>query len=159
MKKIITKFFILSVLILSLSGVLLPRAFADTGSGTGTDAEKEYVIPVIPKPRTLPGPEGSDNRKTLTETILPNYAVGTIGFVGALSLIFLIIGGLRFTMAYGKEESVENAKKQVIYALVGLVIALMSYTIVSIISNIELKSDETKTIQENSPAPPAPKPN
>lgn len=147
---------ILILALFTMTAALTTTAFADTASGSGTGTgDKSYVVPVIPKPRTLPGPDTTDNRKALTESILPNFAVGTIGFVGALSLIFLVIGGVRFATAYGKEESVENAKKQVIHALVGLVIALLSYTIVSIISNIELKSDQTKQITQPKAAPPA----
>lgn len=150
------------ILTFALIVTLTPTCFAETGTGAdgSSDTEKTYVIPVIPKPRTLPGPndETGDNRKALIESILPNYAVGTIGFVGALSLIFLVIGGVRFATAYGREESVENAKKQVIYALVGLVVALLSYTIVSIISNIELKSDQTVQVNQPKAAPPAPDP-
>ncbi|MDA1061235.1 MAG: hypothetical protein O3B47_05610, partial [bacterium] len=83
----------------------------------------DYKFQVIPKPRTLPGPvleEGKPDsaRTALVDNILPKYAVSLIGFVGAASLLFLIIAGVRFGMAYGNEEAIEKAKKQVIFALV-----------------------------------------
>ncbi len=111
-----------------------------------TDADKKFVAPIIPKADNLPGPDASmvgeeGARKILSERVLPKFAVSTIGLVGGLSLLFLIIGGVRFATAYGKEESVENAKKQVIYAIIGLLIALLSYTIVSIVTNIQLKNN------------------
>lgn len=101
--------------------------------------------PDIPRPDTLPGPDTSaDNtRKILIESVLPKFAVGFVGFVASLSLVFLIIGGVRFAMAYGNEEAIEKAKNQVIYSLVGLIIALLSYAIVSVIVNLKFSGDQT----------------
>ncbi|MBD3361044.1 hypothetical protein GF366_04575 [Candidatus Peregrinibacteria bacterium] len=113
------------------------------------------TAPTIPKPELLPGPsqatiekEGGSARPILTETILPYFAVGLIGFIGGLSLLFLVIAGVRFVTAYGNEEAIEKAKKQAIYATVGLVIALLSYTIVTIIVNLRISGDVTERKQE-----------
>lgn len=111
-------------------------------------AAKDYKLPIIPKPSNLPGPEKEElegqakgARGLLSNEIMPKLAIGIIGFVGGASLLMLVIGGVRFAMVYGTEENVEKAKKQVIYALVGFVIAILSYTIVAIISNLEYKGD------------------
>ncbi len=112
---------------------------------------KNYKLPIIPKPSNLPGPEKEDleeqakgARGILSNEVMPKLAIGIIGFVGGASLLMLVIGGVRFAMVYGTEENVEKAKKQVIYALVGFVIAILSYTIVAIISNLEYKGDTGK---------------
>ena len=109
---------------------------------------KDYKLPIIPKPSNLPGPEkeglegqAKGARGILSNEVMPKLAIGIIGFVGGASLLMLVIGGVRFAMVYGTEENVEKAKKQVIYALVGFVIAILSYTIVAIISNLEYKGD------------------
>lgn len=107
-------------------------------------AARDFVQPTIPQPQTLPG-DGVNTKKTLTESLLPKYAVGLIGFVSMAALVFLVIAGVRFATAYGNEEAVETAKKQVIYSIVALLIALLSYTIVSIIINLKFV-----------PEPPAP---
>lgn len=101
---------------------------------------------VTPRPDTLPGPTLDENdprsgRESLIGTILPNYAVGLIGFVGAAAFIFLVISGVRYAMSYGNEEAIKKAKDQTIYALVGFVIALLSYTIVTIIANLKFEGD------------------
>ena len=62
-----------------------------------------------------------------------------IGFVGSMAFLFLVVAGVRYITAYGDEEAAGNAKNQAIYAVVGLVIALLSYTIVAIITNINLE--------------------
>lgn len=106
-------------------------------------APQQFTQSIIPKPSTLPGPKGditssSDTlRKTLVNTVLPKLAVVLIGAVASLSLVFLVIAGIRFATAYGNDETVQKAKKQAIYAVVGLIISLMSYTIVTIVSNFQ----------------------
>lgn len=110
---------------------------ADT-TPTNENTDTDYFIPIIPKPQTLPGPEGGGARETLVQNILPNLAVGITGFASMAALLFLIIGGVRFVTAYGNEERVESAKKQVIFSLVGLLISLLAYTIVTVIIRINL---------------------
>ena len=121
--------------------------------GVATSYATTYQPPKIPKPNTLVGPE-TNTRNVLTENVLPNLAVGVVGFVAAMALLFLIIAGVRFAMVYGNEESAQTAKKQVTFALVGLIVALLAYTIVAIISNLGFEGDTT-----TQPAAPPTQPN
>lgn len=125
-----------------------------TFSATGVYAQQS----VIPKPDGIPGIEqnqqadgGLNTRNLLTEQVLPRFAVGTIGFVGTLSILFLIIGGVRFATAYGREEQIESAKKQITWSIAGFLIALLSYTIVSIVVQLDFDnpggSNETEETQ------------
>lgn len=111
-----------------------------------------YTQSTIPKPATIPGPTGGGSndalRKTLVTKVLPRIAVGMIGTVASLSLVFLVIAGIRFATAYGNDEVIQKAKKQAIYAIIGLVVALMSYTIVTIVSNFNYE-------EFNAPTPPS----
>ncbi len=99
---------------------------------------------VIPKPDTLPGPsvdsmkDDEGQREGLTEIFIPRFAAGFVGFVGIAAFLFLVVAGVRYLTAYGDEEAAEKAKNQAKFALVGLVIALLAFTIVSIIINIDL---------------------
>lgn len=101
------------------------------------------TVPEIPQPHTLPGPSSEEATKALTEGVLPKFAVFLTGSVSAIALLFLIIAGVKFATVYGKEEDVEKAKNQVIFALIGLFIALMAYTIVRIIVNFEYEGATT----------------
>lgn len=110
--------------------------------------ESTYERQIIPKPDLLPGPdeaaqEGENVENLLVDIILPYYAVGLIGFIGFLSVLFLLIAGVRFATAYGNEEAIQKAKDQAMYALIGLVIALLSYTIVRIITNLKYEENAT----------------
>jgi flagellar motor protein MotB len=101
----------------------------------------EFQAPIIPKPPTLPGivPTGEkDQRTQLTQSVLPKIAVNMVGTVSIFALLFLIISGVRFATAYGNEENIEKAKKQATIAVVGLLIALLAYTIVRIIVNFRI---------------------
>ena len=53
--------------------------------------------------------------------------------VGALSVIMLIWGGIRYTTSAGDSNKVQAAKNTVLYAIVGLVIAILAYAIVNMV--------------------------
>ena len=51
--------------------------------------------------------------------------------VGILAIIMIIISGIRFILSSGNANNVESAKKTLIYAIVGLVIAAIAQLLVS----------------------------
>lgn len=53
--------------------------------------------------------------------------------VGAISVIMLIIGGLRYVISGGDSTAVQNAKNTILYAIVGIIVALLAYAAVSFI--------------------------
>ncbi len=54
-----------------------------------------------------------------------------LGLIGALSLLFIIIGGVRMVASAGNEAAITAGKKTVIWAVIGLVVALLAYTIIA----------------------------
>jgi len=46
------------------------------------------------------------------------------------ALIFIILGGIRWTTSAGDPKAVDAARKQITYAIIGLVIALLAFMIV-----------------------------
>ncbi len=55
--------------------------------------------------------------------------------VGLMAVGGLIIGGIRFISSQGEPQSVANARKTIIFSLVGLVVALLSQAIVIFVLN------------------------
>lgn len=55
----------------------------------------------------------------------------TFGIVASISLLVIVIGGLRYILAHGDPNSVSQAKKAILYAIIGL---LVSFTAMSIIT-------------------------
>ena len=53
--------------------------------------------------------------------------------VGALSVIMLIIGGPRYVVSGGNASAVTAAKNTVLYAIVGLVVAFLAYSIINFV--------------------------
>lgn len=63
-------------------------------------------------------------------TIIINTA---LFLIGAISVVMLIYGGIRYTVSGGNTEGVTNAKNTILYAIVGIVIALLAYAIVGFV--------------------------
>lgn len=56
-----------------------------------------------------------------------------IVLIGALSVIMVIIGGLRYTLSGGDAAGLKSAKDTILYALIGLAVSLLSFAIVSFV--------------------------
>lgn len=55
------------------------------------------------------------------------------GIAGVVAVVFIIIGGLRYTISQGDPGQVQRAKDTILYAIVGLVLVIASYTIINFI--------------------------
>ncbi len=53
--------------------------------------------------------------------------------LGAISVIMIIIGGLRYVISGGNSTNVTAAKNTILYAIVGVIIALLSYAIINFV--------------------------
>lgn len=53
--------------------------------------------------------------------------------IGAVSVIVIIIGGIRYVLSAGDSSQVTAAKNTVLYAVVGLIVAIMAYAIVDFV--------------------------
>lgn len=71
-------------------------------------------------------------KKTLPETI--KTVVNTMLYVlGALAVVMIIVGGIRYTTSNGDSAKVKGAKDTLTYSIVGLVIALFAFAIVNFV--------------------------
>ena len=53
--------------------------------------------------------------------------------VGILSVIMLVWGGIKYTTSAGDSNKVTSAKNTIIYAVIGLIIAILAYAIVNFV--------------------------
>ncbi len=75
------------------------------------------------------GTGASTDVGTLIKTI-----VNVLLFVlGAISVIMIIIGGIKYTTSQGDSSSLTSAKNTILYAVIGLTIATMAYGIVNFV--------------------------
>lgn len=56
--------------------------------------------------------------------------------ISIAAVIIIIIAGFRMVLANGNEEQLTKAKKAITWAIVGLIVSLMSFSIVAIIQNL-----------------------
>ncbi|MBI4975816.1 hypothetical protein HZC20_04010 [Candidatus Peregrinibacteria bacterium] len=71
------------------------------------------------------GNEGSIRKLVLR---IVNYF---LGFLGILAVIMVIYGGVTYVTSAGNDEGVGNAKKIILYSLVGIIIILLAFAIVN----------------------------
>lgn len=65
-------------------------------------------------------------------TTIINYFLGLLGLI---AVGFLIYAGILMVTAGGNDEQVTKARKIIMYAVIGIVIILLSYTIVTFVSS------------------------
>ena len=51
--------------------------------------------------------------------------------IGSVAVIMIIVGGLRYTLSGGDGTQVTSAKNTILYAIIGLVVAILAYGIVN----------------------------
>ena len=62
-----------------------------------------------------------------------NIANALIFVVGAVAVIMVIIGGLKYVISMGHPQRVESARNTILYAIVGVVVAIASYAVVNFV--------------------------
>jgi hypothetical protein len=53
--------------------------------------------------------------------------------LGAIAVVMIVIGGIRYTTSNGDSSNIKAAKDTILYAAVGLIIAIMAYAIVNFV--------------------------
>jgi Type IV secretion system pilin len=53
--------------------------------------------------------------------------------IGAVSVLMLIYGGIRYTLSGGDSKNVTAAKNTILYAIVGIVVAILAFAIVNFV--------------------------
>lgn len=75
--------------------------------------------------------EGQNSAPNMIEIVI-NTALFVLGMVAVL---MIIIGGIRYATSAGNPSQTKSAKDTILYAVVGLVVAILAYTIVNFVLN------------------------
>lgn len=70
-----------------------------------------------------------------TDGIFVKITNTALFLVGAISVVMLIYGGIRYTVSGGESGAVTNAKNTILYAIVGIVISVVAYAVVQFVIN------------------------
>lgn len=58
-----------------------------------------------------------------------------LGILGGIAVLMIVIGGIKFATSAGDPAGVSSAKRTIIYAVIGLVVAIMASAIVLLVNN------------------------
>lgn len=92
---------------------------------TGSGANSSYCKDVKNTNDPLTGSGG----------ILSKVAQILLMVVGVVSVAFLILGGIKYILANGDSSQLSSAKNTIIYALIGLVVAVLAESIIAFVLN------------------------
>lgn len=75
---------------------------------------------------------GSEN-KTDVRGFIGNIIKTMFFIVGVLAVIVIIFAGVTFVMSAGNSQTIQKAKTTIIYAVIGLIVSILSYAIVNFV--------------------------
>jgi len=67
------------------------------------------------------------------DSIFNSIANTLIFLVGAIAVIMLIIGGLRYVLSGGNSSTIQSAKDTILYAIIGIIVAILAYAAVNFV--------------------------
>lgn len=86
------------------------------------------LIRIDDNPTRISGSTGGvDNFRQLLLTFLNFF----LGFLGLLAVLLVIYGGFLYMTAAGDDGKTENGKKVILYAVIGIIIILISFALVN----------------------------
>lgn len=94
----------------------------------GLDLANAQLISSEDSPENITAATGGEGSfRTLARTIV-NFFLYFLGFIATLMIIY---GGILYVTSAGNDENVGKAKKILMYAVVGIVVILLSFAIVN----------------------------
>ncbi len=83
-------------------------------------------LALITKPDTLPD-------SSLTSGTVQSVLHFIFALAGIIALLFISVAAFRYVISHGDAENIKKAKNTILYAIVGLVIAMSGYGIVTFV--------------------------
>ncbi len=94
----------------------------------GVDLANAQLISSSDSPENITSATGGEGSfRTLARTIVNFF----LYFLGFLATVMIIYGGILYVTSAGNDENVQKAKKILMYAIVGIVVILLSFAIVN----------------------------
>lgn len=110
----------MAVVGLTVTGTMQPALAADCGSA------KDCINQGL---NSTGGSGGQSDIRAVFKTV----ANVLLFIVGAVAVIMLIIGGLRYVVSQGDSSQVQSAKNTILYSVIGLLVAIFAFAIVNFV--------------------------
>ena len=68
-----------------------------------------------------------------TNATVTNLFNGVLMIAGVVAVIFIILGGIKYSTSQGDSNATAQAKEMLIYSLVGIVVIMLSFAIVQLV--------------------------
>jgi hypothetical protein len=76
---------------------------------------------------------GGDNSGGSLEDNLGTIVNILLYILGAIAVIMIVIGGIRYATSNGDSSAITSAKNTILYSVIGLIVAIMAYAIVNFV--------------------------
>jgi hypothetical protein len=110
-------------------------SFAATGSSPGSACGSPTDSNPISSGAGCSQANGTSGNLFAQGGIFHTIADTLIYIVGAVAVIMLIIGGLRYVISQGSKEGVSQAKDTILYSVIGIVVAILAYAVVNFVTS------------------------
>lgn len=80
--------------------------------------------------------QGSNNARTGAtdiDAVIKSVTNLLLFLVGAVSVIMLVLGGFKYVTSNGNADQIKSAKNTIMYAVIGLVVAIVAYAAVDFV--------------------------
>ncbi|MBR3180551.1 hypothetical protein IKF63_00530 [Candidatus Saccharibacteria bacterium] len=81
---------------------------------------------------------GCNNKDTIKKPVV-NVVNLLLYLVGVVTIVMIIVSGIKMTTSAGNPGAVQKAKMTLLYAIVGLVIAILAYAIINFVLDFTTK--------------------
>lgn len=122
MKRNIITFGLLAIALLSVAGAAYAGAGCDPNSGLQGGVSCTA--------------QGQGFASGTLQANIQNVVNVLLLAVGIISVIMVIVGGIRYALSGGDENNTKAAKNTITYAIVGLVISILAFAIVNFVTAI-----------------------
>lgn len=148
MKKPLIQFILTIVLLaIPLASLTMPL-IALAGNGEETPKGFELDSSLRPEFATNIEVAGTGNRASLANAVLQMAAGGLIYLAGPIAVLMLALGGLRYITSRGDQTQMEEAKKTITWSVIGLIVIILSWAIITNVMYISLSGGTLGTDKE-----------
>ncbi len=116
----------INTVLVGIVGLLPSSIIAAGGCGVNTDTTSDNYGKVTPCTSTSQSVGG----------LIVKITNWVLGFGASIAILFIIYGGFLYLTAAGNEKQAESAKQTLTYAVIGLIVILLAYVIVSLVGNV-----------------------
>jgi type IV secretory pathway VirB2 component (pilin) len=102
-------------------------AFGSTMIATRVFAQTNEISNAVDKVKP------ADVQNTSLESYIQTIINVLLGLIGVVAVIMLIYGGFRYVLSAGNEKATSAAKDTILFAIIGIVVAVLAFAIVNFV--------------------------